>query len=44
VAIKPRDGVDALYAPRRTVLDPLLAAAAQEAGAEFRYGAPVLDL
>jgi menaquinone-9 beta-reductase len=27
--IKPRDGVDALYAPRRTVLDPLLADAAQ---------------
>src|SRR5258705_10840670 len=25
VPIKPRNGVDALYAPRRTVLDPLLA-------------------
>src|SRR5262245_23530275 len=25
IRIKPRDGVDALYAPRRTVLDPLLA-------------------
>ncbi|MDX1390643.1 MAG: FAD-dependent monooxygenase, partial [Acidobacteriota bacterium] len=38
VAIKPRDGVDALYSPRRTVLDRLLADAAVEAGAEIRYG------
>lgn len=36
--IKPRDGVDALYAPRRTVLDRLLVDAAREAGAELRYG------
>jgi flavin-dependent dehydrogenase len=33
-----------LYAPRRTVLDPIVAAAAQEAGAEFRYGARVTGL
>jgi flavin-dependent dehydrogenase len=33
VAVKPRDGVDALYAPRRTLLDPLLAGAARAAGA-----------
>lgn len=28
-------GVDALYAPRRTVLDPILVAAAEEAGVEY---------
>jgi 2-polyprenyl-6-methoxyphenol hydroxylase-like FAD-dependent oxidoreductase len=44
VQIKPRDGVDALYAPRRTVLDPLLADAAREAGAEIVYGHSVVDL
>ena len=32
VAIKERDGVDALYAPRRTVLDQALVNAAREAG------------
>lgn len=37
IPIKPRDGVDALYAPRRTVLDPLLADAAQSAGAQIAY-------
>lgn len=34
VTIRPSAGVDALYAPRRTVLDPLLVSAAQAAGAE----------
>jgi 2-polyprenyl-6-methoxyphenol hydroxylase-like FAD-dependent oxidoreductase len=37
IPIKPSHGVDALYAPRRTILDPILAAAAAEAGAEFHY-------
>lgn len=37
VDIKPRDGVDALYAPRRTVLDPALVAAARAAGAEVHH-------
>jgi flavin-dependent dehydrogenase len=37
IRIKPRDGVDALYAPRRTVLDPLLADAAARAGADVLY-------
>ena len=32
VPIKPGCGVDALYAPRRTVLDPILVAAASAAG------------
>ena len=44
VHIKPRDGVDALYAPRRTVLDALLADAARAAGAEVLYQARLLDL
>jgi len=37
IRIKPRDGVDALYAPRRTLLDPLLADAAESAGARIVY-------
>jgi 2-polyprenyl-6-methoxyphenol hydroxylase-like FAD-dependent oxidoreductase len=37
VPIRPADGVDALYAPRRTVLDSLLVDAATEAGAELRH-------
>jgi 2-polyprenyl-6-methoxyphenol hydroxylase-like FAD-dependent oxidoreductase len=37
VDIKPAHGVDALYAPRRTILDPILATAAVEAGATFQY-------
>ena len=39
VDISDQHGVDALMAPRRTVLDPALAAAAAAAGAEIRYGA-----
>jgi 2-polyprenyl-6-methoxyphenol hydroxylase-like FAD-dependent oxidoreductase len=38
VAIKPRDGVDGLYAPRRTVLDEMLVLAAEEAGAHVVHG------
>lgn len=44
VAIKPRDGVDALYAPRRTVLDALLVDAARDAGVEVAYGIRMVDL
>jgi len=44
VPIKPRDGVDALYAPRRTILDPVLVDSAREAGAEVVYGRSVVDL
>lgn len=44
VPIKPRDGVDALCAPRRTVLDPVLVDAAAAAGAEVVHGQSVLDL
>jgi flavin-dependent dehydrogenase len=38
VTLKPYAGVDALYAPRRTVLDALLVDAAEEAGARFGFG------
>lgn len=44
VPIKPRFGVEALRAPRRTVLDELLATAAEEAGAELRFGTRVLEM
>ena len=36
ITIKPSHGVDALYAPRRTVLDPILVDAARAAGAVVR--------
>ena len=38
ITIKPSYGVDALYAPRRTVLDPILVDAAVAAGADVRFG------
>lgn len=44
IRIKPRDGVDGLYAPRRTVLDPLLADAAAAAGAHVAYRVRLKDL
>jgi 2-polyprenyl-6-methoxyphenol hydroxylase-like FAD-dependent oxidoreductase len=44
VSLKPNAGVDALYAPRRTVLDALLVDAAEEAGARFRFGLAVTDV
>ena len=44
VPIKERDGVDGLYAPRRTVLDPILLDAAAAAGAEVALGHSVVDL
>jgi 2-polyprenyl-6-methoxyphenol hydroxylase-like FAD-dependent oxidoreductase len=44
IPIAPEHGVDALYAPRRTVIDPILTQAAAEAGAEFRYGLRVTGL
>ena len=44
VAIKPTLGVQALYAPRRTVLDPLLVHAAVAAGVEVRFGVRVAGL
>lgn len=44
ISIAPRGGVDALYAPRRTVLDPLLERAARAAGAVVERGWAVADV
>src|SRR5512143_2963024 len=44
VPIKPRDGVDGLFAPRRTVLDVALVGAARAAGAETAFGASAVEL
>ena len=44
IPITPHDGVEGLWAPRRTVLDPILVAAAEAAGAEFRHGTRVQEL
>ena len=44
VDIKDRDGVDALYAPRRTVLDVVLADAAVASGAQVLYGTTVTEI
>ena len=44
ITIKPSNGVDALYAPRRTVIDPILVNAASEAGADVRFGITVTGL
>jgi flavin-dependent dehydrogenase len=44
VSIKPSGGVDALYAPRRTVIDALLVDEAQRAGAVVEFGATVTRL
>jgi menaquinone-9 beta-reductase len=44
LAVRPSHGVDALYAPRRTVLDRALVDAARRAGAEVRYGRTLTGL
>lgn len=44
IAIQPSHGVDALYAPRRTVLDSMLVDAAAEAGATVWHGHMLVDL
>ena len=44
VPIEPRDGVDGLYAPRRTVLDRLLVEAAEDAGATVLHGVTMTGL
>jgi 2-polyprenyl-6-methoxyphenol hydroxylase-like FAD-dependent oxidoreductase len=44
IPIKPRDGVEALYAPRRSFLDALLVDAAREAGADVVHGVRLLDV
>jgi flavin-dependent dehydrogenase len=44
VEIRPKHGVGALYAPRRVVLDAILADAARSAGADLRFGTSVTGL
>src|SRR5688572_23995442 len=44
LTLKPRYGVDALYAPRRTTLDRLLVDAAYEAGVEVQHRVGLLAL
>ena len=44
VSLKRLAGVDALYAPQRSVLDPILQAAAGEAGADLLLGVSVTDV
>jgi flavin-dependent dehydrogenase len=44
VPVTPSPGVPALYAPRRTVLDPILVAAAREHGVEVRDHTAVTGL
>jgi flavin-dependent dehydrogenase len=44
VTLRPGAGVDALYAPRRTFLDALLAHSAAAAGATVEHGATVTGL
>jgi len=44
VPVKDKAGVDELFAPRRKVLDTILAEAAVEVGVEFRYQSVVRDL
>ncbi|MFL5286456.1 MAG: NAD(P)/FAD-dependent oxidoreductase [Rhodopila sp.] len=44
IAIKPGHGIDALYAPRRSLLDRTLAESAQGSGAELRHGWRLTDL
>jgi len=44
IPIKPKHGVEALYAPRRAILDAILADAARSAGADVRFGASLTGL
>ena len=44
VSIRPSPGVDALYAPRRHLLDRVLVEAAAESGADIHHTTPVLGL
>jgi 2-polyprenyl-6-methoxyphenol hydroxylase-like FAD-dependent oxidoreductase len=44
VPIRSRNGVDALYAPRRTLIDRLLAEAASNSGADVVHGPRLVDL
>jgi 2-polyprenyl-6-methoxyphenol hydroxylase-like FAD-dependent oxidoreductase len=43
-AVRPRHGIHALYAPRRTVLDRILVDGAREAGVDTVHGVHVADV
>lgn len=44
IDLKPSAGIDALFAPRRNILDSLLVDAAVDAGVEIRFGVTVRSL
>ena len=44
VSLKPYAGVEALYAPRRTILDALLVGAGEDSGAQFRFGLSMINI
>jgi flavin-dependent dehydrogenase len=44
VPIEPRSGVEALYAPRRSLLDRMLVEAAEASGVDVRFGVRVDDV
>jgi flavin-dependent dehydrogenase len=44
VPIEPRSGIEALYAPRRALLDRVLVDAAEASGADIRFGVRVDDV
>jgi flavin-dependent dehydrogenase len=44
IELSETHGVDALYAPRRTILDQALVAAARDAGVDFLHGVRLKDL
>jgi menaquinone-9 beta-reductase len=44
IPIKPRDGVDALYAPRRSLLDRVLVDAAVDSGTDVVHGTELIQV
>src|SRR4051812_22507926 len=44
IPVKPQDGVDGLYGPRRTVIDRVLVDAARASGAEVRFDTKLIDV
>src|SRR6266550_5066683 len=44
ITVKSSYGVDALYAPRRTILDPIVVDAAAAAGVHVQFGLAVTDV
>jgi len=44
INVKPKNGIEGLYAPRRTVLDPILVDVAREAGADVIFKTKVTEV